>query len=121
MRIFLFLLSITFFPSLSSADELDSQINKACLRHAISLVSRLKTEVISNMDQEQSDQTLKLATASCQAYFKKEFSQTPSPVSTAEKQAEVSENKDTTDWLTESILSGDTVRKEGNKRLMRKK
>jgi len=116
-----FLLLMTLLPALSSANELDSQINKACLRHAVSLVSSLKMEVISNMDQEQSDQALKLATASCQAYFKKEFSQSPSPVSTAEKQTEISENKDTTDWLTESILSGDTVRKEGNKRLLRKK
>lgn len=69
MRLFLFLLSITLIPSLGYAEDLDAQINKACLRHAVSLITRLQSEVIGELDQNQSNSALKLATESCQAYF----------------------------------------------------
>jgi hypothetical protein len=115
MRAFTFLLAIIFFPTLSFSDELDKQINKACLRHAVSFVTTLKTDVIGELSQEKSDQALKLETDSCQAYFKKEFNQNTVDVSTAKNTKETSECK--VDWLSVNLLSGDSSSKEGNKRL----
>ncbi len=114
MKKFTLLFAITFLPftSHADADELDSQINKACLRHAISLVARLKSDVVE-LNSKKSDQALKLATDSCQAYFKKEFSQ--NPVAVVEKDPEKER-----DWFTEKMLSGDSAKKDGNKRLQRK-
>ena len=119
MKIFTFLFVITLFPYSAFADDLDAQINRACLRHAVSLVANLKTEVIGDLSQEKSDRALRLATESCQAYFKKEFSQNPDAVSTVKNTAEATEDGSKIDWLTEKILSGDNSRKEGNERLKR--
>lgn len=114
MKALTFLLAITLIPTISFAEELDNKINKACLRHAVSLVAKLKTEVVGELSSEKSDQALKLATESCQAYFKKEFSQNDIAASTPKNKEE---EKGKIDWLTEKILSGDTSRKAGNKRL----
>jgi iron uptake system EfeUOB component EfeO/EfeM len=100
----LILLFISFY-SASHAGDLEEQINKACLRHAVSLVTQLKSEVIDDLSQSQSDQALKIATETCQAYFNKEFNQ----------------NSSETDLFTEKILNGDSSRKKGNERLRRKK
>ncbi len=117
MKLFTFLLTVTLFPVSVLADDLDKQINKACLRHAVSLVSKLKTEVVGDLSQEKSDQALKLATDSCQAYFKKEFSQNPEAVAAATNSETEKDDGGVKDWLTEKILSGDTSRKEGNNRI----
>lgn len=110
-KAFLVLLFVSFY-SAAYAGDLEEQINKACLRHAVSLVTQLKTDVVKDLDQNQSDQALKIATDSCQAYFNKEFSETA--ISNND-----SDNKQT-DSLTEKILSGEVVRKDGNKRLLKK-
>ncbi len=118
MKTFSFLLIIVFFPSVGFSENIDNQINKACLRHAVSLVSKLKMEVIGNISQEKSEQALKLATDSCQAYFKKEFSQHPDSVATASNNDKAEkEDGSVKDWLTEKILSDDVTRKKGNERL----
>lgn len=117
MKVLTFLLAITLFPTISFANDLDNQINKACLRHAVSLVARLKTEVIGELSPEKSDQALKLATESCQAYFKKEFNQNTIATSESKNKEEGDKEKGKVDWFTEKILSGDTSRKKGNKRL----
>jgi hypothetical protein len=117
MRTFLFILAITIYPSISYADEIDSQIDKACLRHAVSFVAKLKADVIGELSQDKADQALKLATESCQAYFKKEFSQNAEAIAATDSDEESSVN----DWLTEKILSGDTTRKKGNERLRKLK
>ncbi len=116
MKLFTFLFAITLFPISSFADELDNQINKACLRHAVSLVSKLKTEVVGELSQEKSDHALKLATDSCQAYLKKEFNKNPEAVAAASNN-KTEDDDGVTDWLTKKILSGDTSRKEGNNRI----
>lgn len=121
MRTFLFITSIVFLPTISFAQDIDDQINKACLRHAVSLVSQLKSDVIGDMDQKQSDQALKIATESCQAYFKKEFSQNPETLANTSENKKESDNEGVKDWFTEKILSNDTSRKEGNERLKRLK
>ena len=121
MRLFLFLLSITLIPSLGYAEDLDAQINKACLRHAVSLITRLQSEVVGELDQNQSNKALKLATESCQAYFKKEFNSDSEAISLSqETNSEDNDDQGVTDWLTEKILSDDTSRKKGNERLMKK-
>jgi hypothetical protein len=120
MKSFALLFAVTFLPISGFADELDNQINKACLRHAVSLVAKLKTEVVGELNQDKSDQALKIATDTCQAYFKKEFSQNPESVATATNNNNVDKDDgNVKDWLTEKIISGDTSRKEGNKRLKR--
>jgi hypothetical protein len=113
----LLLVSFILLPFSAVADELDDQINKACLRHAVSLVSQLKTDVVGELSQDKSDQALKLATDSCQAYFKKEFSQDSEAVAVASNNKKEAENDDDGDWFTEKILSGEVTRKKGNERL----
>jgi hypothetical protein len=122
MKIFPFLLAIICIPSVSFAEDINNQIDKACLRHAVSLVSKLKSEVIGDLSQKKSDQALKLATDSCQAYFKKEFSKNPESVTSVSSNDEIEkEDNNMKDWLTEKILSGDTKRKKGNERLKKLK
>ncbi|GEM_PF-1236092 len=120
MKTFSLLLAVVFFPSVGFAEDIENQINKACLRHAVSLVSKLKIEVIGDLSQEKYEQALKLATDSCQAYFKKEFSQNPESVATASNN-DKEEDGSVKDWLTEKILSDDVTRKKGNERLKRMK
>lgn len=105
-------------PMVSHADDTNEQINKACLRHAISLVTQLKSDVIGDMSQTQSDQALKIATETCQAYLNKELSQ--KTISDTNNSSEESDDEGVKDWLTEKILSDDTSRKAGNERLMKK-
>jgi uncharacterized membrane protein YheB (UPF0754 family) len=122
MKIFPFLLAIICIPSVSFAEDIDNQIDKACLRHAVSLISKLKSKVIGDLNQKKSDQALKLATDSCQAYFKKEFHQNPESVTSVSSNDKIeTENDNMKDWFTEKILSGDVKRKKGNKRLKKLK
>lgn len=113
------LLAITLLPFTTYADEFDTQINKACLRHAVSLVARLKSDVVE-LSNEKSDQALILATESCQAYFKKEFSQNKETVAAAKEKQKEEEDDDDKDWFTEMMTSGESGKKAGNKRLERK-
>jgi len=118
MKPFFFLIAVSLYSSTSFANELDKQINKACLRHAVSLVAQLKSDVVENMSQEQSDKALKIATNSCHAYFIKEFS----PEKIAENvvvQKEVIEKKGGGDAFTDGWF--ETGGKKGNERLNRKR
>ncbi|MBL1141183.1 MAG: hypothetical protein HND53_04045 [Proteobacteria bacterium] len=118
MKLITILLSITLFPFSVFADDLDNQINKACLRHAVSLVAKLKNEVVGELNQDKSNQALKIATDSCQAYFKKEFTHNPEAVATVniDKKSDNDEGS-AKDWLTEKILNSEVKRKKGNERL----
>tara|TARA_R110000782_G_scaffold15189_5_gene44566 strand:- start:2762 stop:3127 length:366 start_codon:yes stop_codon:yes gene_type:complete len=117
MRPLYFIFVLSLCSSTSYADETKTQINKACLRHAVSLVAQLKADVVNNLTQAQSDQALKIATDSCQAYFNKEFSGTP--VATVASTEE--SKKSYTDSFTEKFLNSDAKKKDGNKRLMKKR
>ena len=113
MRTLYFIFVLSLYSSTSSTAEIETQINKACLRHAVSLVAKLKADIINNLTQAQTDQALKIATDSCQAYFRKEFS----PEKIAENvdvQKEVIEKKSGGGWFDE------TGGKKGNERLKRK-
>ena len=114
----LLLLNLVSLP-VSSADDVSSQINKACLRHAVSLVARLKADVIGGMTQEQSDQALKLASQYCQAYFNREFGQNPVVVRNENANEETS--KKSGDWFNDQIIQGGGVEKnKGHERLQRR-
>ena len=121
MRLFLLLTTLILLPvQIFATEDIDTHINKACLRHALSLVARLESDVIGKLSDEKSDQALRLATDSCQAYFKKEFSQNKDAVSsTSNNEKEGKSDAGAKDWLTEKILSGDSSRKKGNDRLKR--
>ena len=115
MRPLYFIFVLSLYSSSSYAADIETQINKACLRHAVSLVAQLKADVINNLTQAQTDQSLKIATDTCQAYFRKEFS----PEKIAENvdvQKEVIEKKSRGDRWFET---GD--KKKGNERLTRKR
>jgi len=108
---------ISLLPTYSLADEIDDQINKACLRHAISLVGKLKNNVIDDMSDSQSDEALVVATESCQAYFKSEFSRNSDAVAA---KTEEKKDEDERGWFSRMILSEQTEKKDGHKRLERK-
>ena len=106
------LLFIAFFiyliPISCLADELDEKIEKACLRHAVSLVSQFKSDSIIELNQQQSDKILKIATESCKNNFRSAFN-------------ENTQEDDDSDWLTDKILNSEVERKAGNKRLMKRR
>ncbi len=114
------LIVISLLPVYSLAGEFDEQINKACLRHAVSLVAKLKNNVINDMSSSQSDEALKVATESCQAYFKSEFSRNSETVTASvEKLNEESTEKDSS--IFDAILNSETNRKPGHERLKKHK
>lgn len=118
MKHFLFITIVSLSSITSHAAEIDSKINKACLRHAVSLVAQLKSEVVKNMSQTQSDTALKLATNSCQAYFKKEF------INTTVSSDNVSDISNKTESESSNILDifdSEVKRKPGNERLQKKR
>lgn len=107
------LLSITFLPLLGFAGEFDAKINKACLRHSVSLVAKLKNNVVGDLSREKSDEALKIATESCQAYFKKEFSQNPESFANNDEDIKDEENSS----ILDAIFTSEVKRKKGNERL----
>jgi len=111
------LLFVSFYSS-AYAEDLEEQINKACLRHAVSLVTQLKTDVVKDLDKSQSDQALKIATDSCQAYFNKEFSNTTISNSESTTEAESSESKSSSIL---DVFDSEVKRKPGNERLQKKR
>lgn len=124
MRFFSLLLTGLFIstPAMAEAD-VAGQINKACQRHAVSLVARLKADVIGDMGQAKSAQALKLATESCQAYFMREFGQGVPAASTQVNNSEAAETETEEEgsWFEEQIIKGgNTERKKGHERLKRR-
>ena len=103
-----------------AADDIATQINKACLRHAVSLVARLKADVIGELSQSQSDRALNIATESCEAYFMREFGQQPiarkngKNGETDADAKEKSEKSSMDKWLDDSA-----EKKKGQKRIER--
>ncbi len=98
-----------------TSPETQQQIDSACLRQAISLANQLKSEVYSEMDSTQTNKIVKLATNTC----KQQFSQIDAASAVAAKQDSANSNSGDSsgESILDTILSGDTTRKEGNKRL----
>ena len=122
MRIIFLLLFCSFIsvPVMADAD-VAKQINKACQRHAVSLVARLKADVIGDMGQAKSAQAMKLATESCQAYFMREFGQGLPVASTQVDDTNPDKSEEKGSWFEEQIIKGgDVERKPGHERLKRR-
>lgn len=117
MKALIFLSTILLIPSVSLAGEFDEQINKACLRHSVSLVAKLKTNVVGDLSQEQTDEALKLATESCQAYFNREFNSGANSIAATTPSQKPEEKKDS---FTERWLNTESADKKGNERLKRR-
>ena len=115
-RLFIIIFTVQYIPAIAFADTTlnENQLDRACLRHAVSLVARLKSEVLLDISQAESEQALRLATESCKAYMKKELV-SKKTVSEPEKTGD--ENKDS---FTDYILSGERANKKGNERLKRR-
>lgn len=95
--------------------ETEQNIDRACLKQAVTLVNELKSEVYVDMDSTQSNKILKLATATC----RKQFSRAEAGQSVAT--VESAEEAKSDDWFTDHILQGEVAKKKGNKRLKRLK
>lgn len=105
------LLFFSVFALNTLAEPVD--IDHTCLKQAIALNEKLKADVFTDMDNQQSSQVIRLSTESCKQQF-----------TSRESQQVISQSSDETkdndsDWFTDYILNGDTPDKEGNKRLKR--
>ncbi len=121
MRASFLLFFITLYSSITYADDIDKQINNACQRHAVSLVAQLKADVIANMNQEQSDQALKIATTSCQAYFSKTFSNKTLATDVEVATSGTSEESKSGSSSILDIFDSEVKRKPGNERLNKRR
>ncbi|MCK5432759.1 MAG: hypothetical protein KAJ03_08445 [Gammaproteobacteria bacterium] len=97
------------------SEETNKNIDRACLKQAITLVNQLKSDIYIDMDSTQSNKILKLATATC----RQQFGQADAGQSFAT--AESAEEAKSDDWFTDYILHGEVANKKGNKRLKRLK
>ena len=117
------LISTIFSFTLASvnlyAETMEQQIDRACLKQAVTLVNELKSEVYVDMDSMQSNTILKMAAATCRQQFAKaETRQSLTAIEpTKDEQAEEEKSGD---WFTDHILSGEVSDKAGNKRLKRR-
>ena len=110
------LILLSSSPALLQAEEkLDNQIDQACMRHAVTLVARIKAEVIDNINEQQSKQMLAMAKESCEAYYTHTFANTDT------LNAQPQDDEEKSNWLTEIILRGETERTAGHDRLKRMK
>lgn len=110
-------LTVVAPASAYAADDIENQISKACLRHSVSLVARLKSDVVGDLSQSQSDRALKIATESCEAYFRREFGQQPivqQNTETSPAAKEKSEKSSIDKWLDNEAKD-----KKGQKRIQR--
>ncbi len=118
MKYLIYILTIISFNSY--AETQDEMINKACLQHAITLVNQLKSEVFTDMDETQSNKTLRMTTDSCKQRFNAQMNtQTVAATSKEQTEKSLSEENESNDWFTEQVLNGEMPDKAGNKRLKR--
>ena len=95
--------------------------NYAYQRHAVSLVARLKADVIGDMGQAKSAQAMKLSSEYCQAYFMREFGQGLPVASTQVDDTNPDKSEEKGSWFEEQIIKGgDVERKPGHERLKRR-
>jgi len=104
--------SIIFISFNLYADIINQDVDKVCLKHAISVVDQLNSEIFPKLEKDQLNNILRITTDNCKKYFTNDNNE--------KSVANAHEDKDSGDWLTEKILKGDNSRKEGNKRLKRK-
>jgi hypothetical protein len=114
----LLLLSVTIYAETS--ENTTNRIDNACLRQAVSLVNKLKSEVYTDMDSTQSNKIVKLATSTCRTQFNQTNNQqavaATTPVKAEKAEATTSEEESSNRSILD-ILTEEPVRKPGNKRL----
>lgn len=110
-------LLLIFISPCILAEQTDDSVNKTCLKHAISVTDQLRSEILSDLDKEQLNRILRITSEDCKKFF------AAAPQKVSDKQAmkeDIDESEEESgDWFTEKIFSGDTTRKDGNKRLDR--
>ena len=120
MKVIITLLLIIVFFNVN-AGTTDQEISKTCLQHAISLVNQLKSGILADLDESQSNKILRLATENCNKYFNTEKFNQVNVNRTAGQPDTIAGDKESEpdDWLTEHILTGEVADKKGNQRLKR--
>lgn len=113
------LLIIVFFNA--DAGTTDQETSKTCLQQAISLVNQLKSEILADLNESQSNEILRLATKNCNKYFNTEKLNQANVNKSSGKPGAITTDKEgeQDDWFTEHVLKGETADKEGNQRLKR--
>ena len=101
------------------ADVTNQDIDKVCLKHAVSLVNHLNTEIMVDINQIQSDKILELTTENCKQHFYDAENENITKAKNIE-QSDKEDTEDKEDWFTEKILTGEVPDKAGNKRLKRR-
>lgn len=107
--------SLILAPVNLYAETIEQQIDRNCLKQAVTLVNQLTSEVYLDMDSTQSNKILKLATATCRTQFNQ--AKTKQSIISA---TESEEEEKSGDWFTDHILSGEVSDKKGNERLKRR-
>ena len=102
-----------------SAGTVETEIDRACLKQAITLVNELKSEVFPELNSTQSNKILKLATATCRQQFAKAETKQSITAAAPAKEEKPDEEKPG-DWFTDFVLSGEVADKKGNERLKRR-
>ena len=109
----LLLLSVSIYAETS--ENTKNRIDNACLRQAVSLVNKLKSEVYTDMDSTQSNKIVKLATSTCRTQFNQANNQQAVAAIEPAKVEKAEEEKSGGSIF--DILTEEPVRKPGNKRL----
>ena len=116
MRILKYVLLLVVFSPLAHAGDNPVDIN--CRNQAIELATRIRQDVVTDLDRDQANSIIQLSTRLCKQAFAKQAESQPEPVvsRTENKKAEDGESRD---WFTEHVLTGEPADKDGNKRLKR--
>lgn len=112
MKKILFLILLISFNAQGATQ--DEAINNACLKQAVSLAQKLKADIFTRMDSNQTDNVIRLSTESCKQQFT--ANETKQVISQAN---EKNENSGSMDWFTDKVLNGEPAHKAGNERLKR--
>ena len=110
-------LFLIYFSPCILAEQTDGSVNKTCLKHAISVTDQLREQVLTELDKTQLNTILRITSEDCKKFFTSAPQEAPIKQTKNEETGEKEEESG--NWFTEKILSGDTNRKEGNKRLDR--
>ena len=114
-------LVLSLFSVSLQAETTTQEIDRACLKQAVTLVNELKSEVLVDMNSTQSNKILKLATTTCRDQFNQaETKQSIIAEAESAREEKPGEEEKSGDWFTDHILSGEVSDKKGNERLKRR-
>ena len=99
------------------ADEMSDSIHKTCLKHAVSVVEKLKASSDYELSSEALHGILRITTDDCKQQFAGKPEQAAVAKVQEQEKKQEKEEEDSGDWFTDRILNSDASRKDGNKRL----